>query len=557
MSGPSKTTSATDGATASKSPAAAPVIVWNGSQGLKICQGCLPFRVLQDLSPKTVRSFEMSPDGKTLVWSDAGKLIAYNLESMEVLWEIPVRETAHMLKMSPKSSYVAAWYPFKSAPPGSDEDDSNLLFCDLKTGQVTGKMTCKKMTRWEPDWTEDESICCRLNNSELQFYENNSFSRWSHSMQSQKVANFSITSHERNSGKYIATYSTGTKGQASFVRIYRYPNLGNVISSKSFFKADSVNLMWSPRGDSLLFLCICDVDKSGKSYYGEQKLNYMEASPSSSCNYTVTLKKDGPIHAVSWVPITSKDQAQAYVVIYGFVPPIVSIFDTKGNIIFDFHGKEMKVNQITFNSFGSLLALAGFGNLRGGVFVWDMKSKKQVAEFLCPETTDISWSPDGMTLLTATTAPRLRVGNGFKVWKYSGSSIYEEPFAVNTELYKISWQPRPGLFSPPKIVNTFKPSQVAAAAPTKYVPPSQRAKQEYINQLKEAEKKEKVDKKEAKPKLTPTEKKMSALNRQLDEISQLKRKQSEGIDLKKEQLQKIDQEDQIRNELTKLKLSSS
>lgn len=549
-----------DGCVASKSSTVPPVFAWNGSQGLKIVQGVLPFKRLQDLSSKAVRCFEISPDGKLLVWSDSSKVFAFCLESMKSVWETPVRETVQLMKMSPLSSHVVVWYAFKSAKPGTEEDESNLLFLDLKTGEVKSKMVCKKMSRWDPDWTEDEAVCGRLNNTELQFYENNSFDRWTHKMESQKVANFAIAINKRNNAKYVACYSSGVKGQPSFVRMYRYPNLGNAISQKSFFKADSVNLMWSPRGDSLLFLCVCDIDKSGKSYYGEQKLNYMEASPSSSNNYVVTLKKEGPIHAVSWIPTPSsaKEQQQTYCVIYGFIPPIVSIFDTKGNIVFDFNAKEMKVNQICLNPFGSLLALAGFGNLRAGVFVWDMNTKKQVAEFPCPETTDISWNEDGMTLLTATTAPRLRVGNGFKIWKYNGTLIYEEPFEQNVELYKISWQPKPGAFKPPKITNSFKPAEVAAAAPTRYVPPSQRAKQEYINQAKQQEKSAtdaSKQSKEAKPKLTPLEKKIAAVNRQLEEISKLKRKQCDGTDLKKAEVEKMNQEDQLRKQLSELKLS--
>lgn len=271
----------------------------------------------------------------------------------------------------------------------------------------------------------------------------------------------------------------------------------------------------------------------------------------------MSLKKDGPIHDVAWIP---GSQDQQYCVIYGFIPPIVSIFDTKGNIIFDFNGRDMKVNQICPNPWGTVVVLAGFGNLRGGVFVWDMKTKKQVAEFTCPETTDISWNPDGLSLLTATTAPRLRVGNGFKVWKYNGTPIYEEPFKAGIELYKICWQPR--VFDAPKIVNNFKPTQVSSSVAAKYVPPSQREKQEYIDQIKEMERRriggpqEKgAAGKEVKPKLSAKEKQIAGVNRKLDEVSKLKRKQTDGTDLSKKEIDKLDQEDQLRKELTQLKLS--
>ena len=60
----------------------------------------------------------------------------------------------------------------------------------------------------------------------------------------------------------------------------------------------------------------------------------------------------------------------------------------------------------------SLLCLAGFGNLRGNLEFWDMKSKKLVAQTQSPDTTSFEWCPDGEHVVTATTAPRLRVANG-------------------------------------------------------------------------------------------------------------------------------------------------
>lgn len=302
-----------------------------------------------------------------------------------------------------------------------------------------------------------------------------------------------------------------------------------------------VTFMWSPRGDSLLFLCVSDVDKSGKSYYGEQKLNFMEASGSGGC-YIVALKKEGPVHAVSWIPDLS--QTPSYCVIYGFIPARVSIFDVKGAVIFDFNGAEMKVNQILFNPFGNVVALAGLGNLRGGISVWDMVKKKQISEFQCPETTDIAWSPDGLTLLTATTAPRLRVGNGFKWWTPSGKNLFDNTFPMNVELYRIYWQPRPGAYQPPKLVTEFKPPVKAEATPNRYIPPSRRTQADQDRlKMEEIKKTDPVK-----------EKKMQALNRKLTEIGKLKQKQSLGAELKSPQIDMMAQENSIRRELEQLKL---
>ena len=69
---------------------------------------------------------------------------------------------------------------------------------------------------------------------------------------------------------------------------------------------------------------------------------------------------------------------------------------------------------------GNLLLLGGFGNLRGNVEIWsEAKERKEVAKFDAPDSTDVRWSPSGKFLMTSTCAPRLRVGNGFRVWHYS------------------------------------------------------------------------------------------------------------------------------------------
>lgn len=58
------------------------------------------------------------------------------------------------------------------------------------------------------------------------------------------------------------------------------------------------------------------------------------------------------------------------------------------------------------------------------------------------DVTFFQWSPDGEHILTATTAPRLRVSNGFKVWNYLGENKFTHMVpANNNELWQVQWQP--------------------------------------------------------------------------------------------------------------------
>jgi translation initiation factor 2A len=64
--------------------------------------------------------------------------------------------------------------------------------------------------------------------------------------------------------------------------------------------------------------------------------------------------------------------------------------------------------------------IGGFGNLQGEMDFYDMRRVKKIATKTAHCTVSLDWSPCSRYLLTATTAPRMNVDNGFKVFKYNG-----------------------------------------------------------------------------------------------------------------------------------------
>jgi len=91
----------------------------------------------------------------------------------------------------------------------------------------------------------------------------------------------------------------------------------------------------------------------------------------------------------------------------------------------------------------------------------------------------LEWSPCGRYLLTATIAPRLRVDNGFQVFKYDGTLVAKSKRDV---LLGASWQPaKEGTFEDrpqsPRAAGAASNGQAAAALPQPpvkaagYVPP--------------------------------------------------------------------------------------
>jgi translation initiation factor 2A len=126
------------------------------------------------------------------------------------------------------------------------------------------------------------------------------------------------------------------------------------------------------------------------------------------------------------------------------MPAKATLFNSKCEAMYEF-GTGSR-NECFFNPHGNLLCLAGFGNLRGRVEVWSTsgsnKVPQEVSSFQVDDTTYFQWSPDGEHILTATTAPRLRVSNGFKLWTYLGENKFTYQMPANSnELWQVQWQP--------------------------------------------------------------------------------------------------------------------
>lgn len=68
------------------------------------------------------------------------------------------------------------------------------------------------------------------------------------------------------------------QGQPAAVKVFNVPNFEAPVSQKNFFKGDKVQLKWNDQGTSLIVLAQTEVDKSGKSYYGETTLYLLSAN---------------------------------------------------------------------------------------------------------------------------------------------------------------------------------------------------------------------------------------------------------------------------------------
>lgn len=209
--------------------------------------------------------------------------------NMKVLHILPRPKTLY-LKFSPNGNYLVTWesfYTSKDQPDGS----TNLHVYKTATAEEVFATVQKKNSCWEPSWSSDESIFAMMLGGEAFFYETKSetgFNRFTRKIGGARNGSLSVAPNVQQ--PFVAFYTPGQKGAPSMCKIFQYPDLqaAQPIGCKSFFQADSVELLWNKRGNGLLLLTSTEVDPSGASYYGKQGLHFMTTKGDS---FAVQLSK--------------------------------------------------------------------------------------------------------------------------------------------------------------------------------------------------------------------------------------------------------------------------
>lgn len=419
---------------------------------------------------KSCRAIVYSPNGRFLAWANGSSVQLCRVsERWEIIASLP-RPKACYLQFSPRSTYLMTWEVYTENPKETPKGRPNLFIYRAETGEEVFNLIQKRHQDWQMHWSSDESVAALLVGGEVLFYDNSPTGPGLQQVVKRLggLRNGGVSVAPGPSPPHIGVFIEGKKGAPWMCRLFKYPNLemNQPVASKSFFQADKVDMMWNRKGNGLILMTSTDVDSSGVSYYGKQSLHYMTPK-GDSC--AIQLNAEGPIHDVAWSPKSTE-----FCVVYGFMPSSATLFNLKCDIIYDF--KQGNRNSIYFNDFGNLLVFGGFGNLPGYIETWDLTRRKKLTNFQAPDTTQLEWSPTGDKFLTATTAPRLRMSNGFKLWHYSGALLGE--YAWTGELLEVIWQKfEPETFSEVTISDE-KVSGIVSATPVasvqKYVPPGAR-----------------------------------------------------------------------------------
>ncbi|RKP06566.1 eukaryotic translation initiation factor eIF2A-domain-containing protein [Thamnocephalis sphaerospora] len=415
-----------------------------------------------------IRTFVYSKDGRFLAWATPDCVKVLNAETMEPVTEI-VRANVLDMEFSPRGTYLSTWERY--VKPSDDTVNQNTNIWETASAtRVTG-FTQKSHDNWNVQWSMDEEFCAQLAANAVHLYNVKNLSKGTHT--TLRLEGISAFSMSPGKSPALAVFLRERNGGPASVRIFSLTNFAQPVSSKTFFKADKAQMYWDDLGTHVLVLTQTDVDKTGKSYYGETNLYYLSANGTYDCR--VMLDKEGPVQDVAWSP-----NSKEFIVIYGFMPAKATLFDHRANPIYNF-GVGPR-NYVRFSPHGRLVCLAGFGNLAGTMDIWDITDRAKVTKLATMEASGSSvcdWSPDGRHIMTATLSPRLRVDNGFKVWHHRGVLVHQEEI---DELLQIGWRPASvklypmrGALSPAPKGIAVATTKAAAPKPTgAYRPPGAR-----------------------------------------------------------------------------------
>ena len=432
-----------------------------------------------------------SNDSTRYLIADTQGLSVFDSESKETVQVIAECQGARAAAFSPQGNYVVTFHRPRKNEAGVA--DANLCLWRVSDGKKLLGLTQKNLDRdhWPSiQFTKDEKHCVHQVTNTLHIYDveacgNGPVMKFPVKGVSCFALNPNATT-EKPGSMNVIVYVPETKGSPGHVAMYRLPVAEGAtytsqpapLSRKSFYRTNSVRFLWNCLGTAVLVVSAADVDATNQSYYGEQKLFYFAGDGSEEM--AVPMAKDGPIHDVQWSP-----KGDYFVAVCGFMPAKSTLYTVKCVPKFDLGSGPY--STIRWNPFGRFFVLAGFGNLPGDLAFYDKKADakcKLMGSSRASNGVTLSWSPCGRYVLAATTAPRLRVDNGFQLFKYNGTLLAHKKYET---IYEAFWrQVREGTFEDrpqtPRAVGAVEPAASTGAAiaqPSKskgYVPHHLRSK---------------------------------------------------------------------------------
>ncbi|KAF6772448.1 hypothetical protein AHF37_08323 [Paragonimus kellicotti] len=308
----------------------------------------------------SIRSVAIASQGKFVGVLDDENVTVFNTEKRSTS-QVHFKGASNFL-LSPCGRILFIHESYRSSVEQL-QGSPNVHIYATDNGRLLKEYTYRFNDGWQPQWTSDSSLCAVRIDGEVQIYTNNQFdSKPTGRLAVKGMRHFSFCSSSTSA--HIAAYIPSQKSQPSSVRIYQWRDSNcNPIANKSFYRTDTIRLLWNDRGTDLLVLASTKL--SDESYYGDQSLYYITANTSGN-NAIVTMPRKGPIYQVAWRPthkvsttcktLLKRPGEECFVVCHGFVPASVTVFGLDCEPRFHFGTGSW--NQIHFNPHGNYILFA-------------------------------------------------------------------------------------------------------------------------------------------------------------------------------------------------------
>ncbi|KAJ4313981.1 hypothetical protein N0V94_006665 [Neodidymelliopsis sp. IMI 364377] len=409
-------------------------LAYRTSKGIGVFNAAPAYEALPGFTPPegNLRCKCYSPDSKYFAWASPEQVSVIDASNGNIVSTVPALNV-FQLGFSPLGTYIITW----QLPSKDEEGNAKKNLKVWKTvpdeseaaeRTVVGEYVQKSQTGWNLQYSPDEKFCARSVTNEVQFFQSDDLRNPWNKLRVEGVTDFALSPGKNHS---VAVFVPERKGMPAAVKVFQVPQFNAPVSQKTFYKSDKVQLKWNDLGTSVIVLAQTDVDKTNKSYYGETNMYILSAN--GSFDSRIQLDKEGPIHDVSWSP-----NSKEFGVVYGYMPAKTTIFNARAipQHSFDLGPR----NTISFSPHGRFVFVAGFGNLAGDMDIYDLeRNYHKVTTIKASNCTYCEWSPDGRHILTATTAPRLRVDNGIRIYHVTGPLMYNQDMI---ELYHVTWRPQ-------------------------------------------------------------------------------------------------------------------
>jgi len=416
-----------------------------------------------------------SPNGKWLAVVNRPHIEIWDAETMKLSFKLD-HEMVRNIVFSPGSRYMISYHFRKNR----EETFGNVIIWDLDERREVSREMLRQTETFDPKdppvkWDFLSRVCFKISKKpSLLICRGDNPSKTLFARAWKKLTQISVSPYKQE-----VLFTAFTREKPPRIELFRFEyDQANPedkekhkivrLAARVQMNAEEVEFVWNRRGDRVLCVTECAVDKSNQSYYGAKHLCLLD---NNGLSWRVPISDKAPLQDAKWHP-----NGRHFCLVDGY--PLRATMLSINEKEKPWQITTSACNTIRFSPQGNFLVLGGFGNLNGHMSFWDTEKRVCLGTGTDTAARTYEWSPNGRLFITARCFPARRVDNGFKIWRYNGDMLFD----INLEkMYQASFRPAAfGVYKaapPSPNVKPMDPRKIGSKSAsggkkkTAYVPP--------------------------------------------------------------------------------------